>query len=181
MYVDRRGAPENEQAGFDTVRKLAMARAIARVHPSCAERVVVSEVNWPLAGTGVWSPVGSPYQSPGPRLRDPSVDEETYAAYMVRYFLLSLCSGMADRVYWWTLAAHGFGLIDDRASSGWRPRPAYYAFQKLVETFDSAVFAGRDVGELAEDWRLRFEAPKGGFTLSWDASGAGMPEGFPAG
>jgi len=175
MYVDRRGAPENEQAGYDTVRKLAMARAIARVHPACEERVVVSEVNWPLAGTGVWSPVGSPYQSPGPRHHDPSVDEETYAAYMVRYVLLALCSGMAERVYWWNLAAHGFGLIDDRAPAGWRPRPAYHAFQKMLGLWEGATFTGREMTDHKQDWSLRFEGPDGEFRLRWDASGTALP------
>lgn len=155
LYVDRRGAPENGQSGYDTVGKLAMARAVARLHPACEDRVVVSEVNWPLAGTGVWSPVGSPYQSPGPRHNDPSVDEDTYADYMRRYFLLALCSGMADRVYWWNLAAHGFGLIDDRAEGGWRPRPAYHVFKELVEKMREATFVERE-GDGAEA-RYRFE------------------------
>ena len=163
MYVDRRGAPENEQSGFDTVAKLAMARAVARVHPACEERVVVSEVNWPLAGTGVWSPVGSPYQSPGPRHNDPSVDEPTYAAYMRRYLLLALCSGMADRVYWWNLAAHGFGLIDDRSENGWRPRPAYHAFKDLVEATRDATFVQRKENGVAAGYR--FESPGGVFDL----------------
>lgn len=149
LYVDRRGDPENEQAGFDTVAKLALMRAMARVHPACAERVVVSEVNWPLQGTGVWSPVGSPYQSPGIRRNDPSVDENTYAAYMKRYLLLALCSGMADQVYWWNLAAHGFGLIDDRDPNGWRPRPAFHVFRELIEKTRDAHFLRRE-GSKAE-------------------------------
>jgi hypothetical protein len=148
MYVDRRGAPENTQAGYDLVRKLAMARAVARVHPACrGERVIVSEVNWPLAGTGVWSPVGSPYQSPGERTGDPSVDEETYADYLRRYLLLALCSGMADRVYWWNLAAHGFGLVDDRDSAGWRPRPGYHMFKEMVEMFRKSRFMDRTASD----------------------------------
>ncbi len=180
MYVDRRGAPENEQAGYDTVRKLAMGRAIARVHPACEERLVVSEVNWPLSGTGVWSPVGSPYQSPGPRLNDPSVDEETYAAYMVRYVLLALCSGMAERVYWWNLAAHGFGLIDDRAPAGWRPRPAYHAFKRLTELTNTATYLSKNVGETSKDWCLNFQSARSDMQLSdmqlcWDASGNESP------
>lgn len=175
MYVDRRGAPEKEQAGYDTVRKLAMARAIARVHPGCDERVIVSEVNWPLAGTGVWSPVGSPYQSPGPRHNDPSVDEPAYAAYMVRYFLLALCSGMAERVYWWNLAAHGFGLIDDRAEAGWRPRPAYHAFKRLVEISRTAEYVSRQPGETPADWHLKFNGAGGGFSARWRADTADLP------
>jgi tRNA A-37 threonylcarbamoyl transferase component Bud32 len=149
LYVDRRGDPENTQAGYDTVGKLALARAMARVHPACAEKVIVSEVNWPLKGTGVWSPVGSPYQSPGARFNDPSVDEATYAAYMKRYILLALCSGMADQVYWWNLAAHGFGLIDDRDPNGWRPRPAFHVFKDLIDQTRGATFLRRE-GSKAE-------------------------------
>jgi hypothetical protein len=165
MYVDRRGAPENRQSGYDTVDKLAMARAAARVHPNCDERVVVSEVNWPLLGTGVWSPVGSPYQSPGERHNDPSVDEETYADYMRRYILLALCSGMADRVYWWNLAAHGFGLIDDRDPGGWRPRPAYHAFKALVEQMRGSRYIRRHRSN--REMILDFEGGAGNFTIQW--------------
>lgn len=162
MYVDRRGPPEGKQAGMDLVGKLAMARALARVHPACAEKVIVSEVNWPLAGTGVWSPVGSPYQSPGERHGDPSVDEETYAVYLRRYLLLALCSGMADRVYWWNLAAHGFGLVDDRDPAGWRPRPGYHAFQEMVEAFRGSTFLRREA--VGEEWTYHFT--RGEETLS---------------
>lgn len=175
MYVDRRGAPENEQNGFDTVRKLAMARAIARVHPACEDRLVVSEVNWPLAGTGVWSPVGSPYESPGPRYHDPSVDEETYSAYMVRYILLALCSGMAERVYWWNLAAHGFGLIDDRGASGWRPRPAYHAFKRLAEWMQSTTYLHKVPTERASNWCLAFQSAGNTMQLRWDSEGNKSP------
>lgn len=147
LYVDRRGDPENRQSGYDTLDKLALARAISRVHPATGERVVVSEVNWPLKGTGVWSPVGSPYQSPGERHNDPSVDEETYARYMRKYLLIAVCSGMADQVYWWNLAAHGFGLIDDRDPRGWRPRAAFHAFKALLDETRGSRYLRRESGE----------------------------------
>lgn len=169
MYVDRRGAPENEQSGYTTVDKLRMARAVARVHPQCEDRVVVSEVNWPLVGTGVWSPVGSPYETLGPRSNDPSVDEESYAAFMQRYYLLALCSGMADRVYWWNLAAHGFGLIDDRDPGGWRPRPAYHAFKHMVDHLRDATFVRRE-GE-GPDAHYHFESGKGAFVYPHFSAG----------
>lgn len=146
LYVDRRGAPENFQGKFDTLRKAALARAIARVHPRVDDRLVISEVNWPVVGTGVYSPVGSPYESPGPRHNDPSVDEETYADYMLRYFFQTLCSGMAERVYWWNLAARGFGLVDDRDGKNWRARPAYYALQDWLKTIAPATFVERTTG-----------------------------------
>jgi hypothetical protein len=154
LYVDRRGAPENRQNGYDLLRKLAMTRAIARLHPACDEKVVISEVNWPIKETGVWSPVGSPYQSPGERSGDPSVDEETYAEYMKRYLLLAVCSGLADQVYWWNLAAHGFGLVDDRDPAGWRPRPGYHTFVDLVNALQGSTFQER-VRE-QNGWAYRF-------------------------
>ena len=177
LYVDRRGAPENEQSGYDLVRKLALARAMARVHPASADRLIVSEVNWPLQGTGVWSPVGSPYQSPGPRQNDPSVDEDTYAAYMVRYYLLALCSGMAERVYWWNLAAHGFGLIDDRDPGGWRPRPAYHAMKRLVELSRQGTFREKRPAENQNpQYHLRIDQSDGEtLDLQWDPRGTASP------
>ena len=144
LYVDRRGAPENRQGRFSTLEKLALGRAIAASSPACAERFIVSEVNWPLAGTGVYSPVGSPYESPGERTNDPSVSESTYAEYMVRYLAMALCSGLADEVVWWRLAAHGYGLIDDRAPGGdWRERDAFAALRVFLDAVAGATFRRR--------------------------------------
>ena len=126
LYVDRRGAPENRQGPFAAGEKFALARAIAAWAPACEPRLIVSEVNWPLLGTGVWSPVGSPYETPGLRRNDPSVTEQDYADYLIRYLLIALCSGLVERVYWWRLVARGFGLVDDTAPGAWRRRPAYH-------------------------------------------------------
>lgn len=129
LYVDRRGAPENRQGTFDLVDKCAMLKALAHLTPRCEERVFITEMNWPLSGTGVYSPVGAPYVSPGERFNDPSVDEDAAAAYMLRYLLLACGSGMVNRVYWWRLAAHGYGLIDDLpdgdSTHEWRSRPGF--------------------------------------------------------
>lgn len=141
LYVDRRGAPENYQGKFDTVEKLALASAIASSSGCRAKRkrVIVSEFNWPLQNTGVWSPVGSPHVSPGTRLNDPSVSEDEYADYLVRYLLLSLASGLVSDCVIWRLAAHGFGLVDDLPSQ-WRPRPAFYALKHLLSKLREASF-----------------------------------------
>src|SRR6185436_6535571 len=48
LYVDRRGAPENTQLGFDALRKAALLRAIADTAMWCEPRSWVTEVNWPL-------------------------------------------------------------------------------------------------------------------------------------
>ena len=143
LYVDRRGAPENRQGLFSALEKFVLARAIAKTSNVCEDRLVVSEVNWPLKGTGVHSPVGSPYESPGPRFNDPSVTEDEYADYMLRYLLMAICSGMVDRVYWWRLAARGYGLVDDTDPKAWRKRPAYVALKHFIEVLGESEFSGR--------------------------------------
>ena len=136
LYVDRRGAPENQQAGFDTAAKCALAKAIAGDLP-----LIISEVNWPLSGTGVYSPVNSPYLTPGPRRHDPGVDEDAYARYLLRYLIQTLGTGLVERVYWWRLAAHGYGLIDDLSG---RLRPAYHALQNWLQLLSQARYMGTD-------------------------------------
>ena len=140
LYVDRRGAPENRQGPFSTLEKCALGRAIAENTPGCGGRFVVSEVNWPLSGTGVYSPVGSPYVSPGLRHGDPSVGEDTYADYMIRYLLLACCSGTVERVYWWRLIARGFGLVDDTDPGKWRERNAFIALRFFVSLLGKSTF-----------------------------------------
>ena len=120
LYVDRRGAPENRQLGFDLAGKLALMRAIARRAPDCAsDRSWVTEFNWPLR-EGPHAPAG----------RDVAVDEDTQASYLVRYCLEALGTGLAERVYWWQLSAAGYGLIDPRGGA-LRRRPAYRALRQL--------------------------------------------------
>jgi len=140
LYVDRRGAPENRQGGFSALEKFALAHAIARWSGVCDDKLIISEVNWPLKGTGVYSPVTSPYESPGPRHGDPSVSEAEYGDYMLRYLAIAICSGMVDRVYWWRLVARGFGLVDDTDPVQWRERPAYRMLKHFVALLSSATF-----------------------------------------
>lgn len=138
LYVDRRGPPENRQLGFSTVGKLALLRSLARQTGRVADRLIVSEVNWPLADTGVYSPVCSPYLYPGQNVGSPNVSEEDYADFLVRYGLQAVASGLAERVYWWRLAARGYGLTDDQDE--WRRRPGYFAFRQLARIMRGAVF-----------------------------------------
>ena len=172
LYVDRRGAPENFQGPFDLVGKCALLRAYARVHGFADDRLVVSETNWPLRGTGVWSPVTSPYETLDPRTNDPSVDEDVYAAYMARYLLLALASGHVSRVYWWRLAARGFGLIDDADPAAWRPRPAFHALHALLEKLSGATFA-KKLAAPAGEFALEFARPGAAPVVArWNLAGA---------
>ncbi len=159
LYVDRRGAPENPQGRFAALEKFALARALARTSKVCEDRLVVSEVNWPILGTHEWSPVGSPYTHPGQILGPPNVTTEDYANYMVRYYLQAACSGLVERVYWWRLAAHGFGWIDERAVP-WQPRPAWSAFLHLVRVLDDATFE-RNLPAPARCFAHLFRRPDG--------------------
>ena len=132
LYVDRRGAPENPQAGLDTVGKVALLKAIADTARRAAGRVWITEVNWPLR-EGPHSPAG----------RAVSVDEESQADYLVRYMILALTTGLVERVFWWQAIAKGYGLIDpDPATGRLRRRPAYWALAHLARRLEGALSFG---------------------------------------
>ena len=168
LYVDRRGAPENMQSGYATLEKAALLRAVAKTNSRLRDRVVVSEVNWPILGTGVWSPVNSPYESPGERHNDPSVSEDDYADFMIRYLLTCICSGMVDQVFWWRLVARGFGLVDDTEPGGWRKRPAFLMLKQFLKMMDGAKFVDRKQLGQAGGVCMTFTASGGSeFTLCY--------------
>ncbi len=129
LYVDRRGAPENTQLGFDTVGKLLLMHAIAGTSRNCEPRSWVTEVNWPLR-EGPHSPAG----------RKVSVDEESQADYLVRYYLLTLATGCAERVYWWQLIARGYGLVSPGDSLSLRRRPAFAALETMARELEGSRF-----------------------------------------
>lgn len=168
LYVDRRGAPENRQGRFAAVEKFALARAFAEWSPAVRSgRLIVSEVNWPVRGTGVHSPVCAPYIDPARAASDMrGVDEESGADFAVRYYALALCSGLVDSVYWWRLAARGYGLVDDGATP-WRPRAGYAALRHFAQRLGNATYVGR-VASPDGSWALRFRLPAGGeVVMAW--------------
>ena len=168
LYVDRRGAPENRQGAFSAVEKFAMAKAIASWSSAVkGDRLIVSEVNWPLLDTGVYSPVCSPYTIPNSHTNDPSVSEDDYASFMVRYEILALCSGFVDSVYWWRLVARGFGLADDTRPE-WRLRPAFHAFRHLRERFERVDFVEKmQTSERVRAFRFRDKLDGHGMVVAW--------------
>ncbi|MGM0533023.1 MAG: glycosyl hydrolase [Campylobacterota bacterium] len=135
LYVDRRGAPENSQMGFDFFKKLRLLYAIISLSPS-KNSLIVSELNWPLSNTAPYAPT-SEYEC---------VDEEHYRNYMVRSYLLGLCSGVVDTIYWHQLAASGYGLIDLR--EGVRKRDAYQAYKVMVSLLRDAYLQEYTLGEI---------------------------------
>lgn len=149
LYVDRRGAPENQQMGFDTVGKARLMKAIGTKARAGSERLWVTEVNWPLP-VGPHSPAG----------RSVAVDEQVQANYAVRYYLLLLASGMVERVYWWQLVARGYGLVDRGADGALRPRPAFTALATLGRQLATASFERRLPGPDGV-YLLQFATPIG--------------------
>lgn len=177
LYVDRRGAPENFQGKFDSVEKFAIHRAFAKTYGFEEERIIVSEVNWPLLNAGVYGPIDSPFVMYGPwetrpaapwTTEPPRVSEEDCAKFMCRYFLLAIASGHVSRVYWWRLLHRGFGLVDDSDPENPRPRAAFVALQKLLSQLAGARFERR-ISDVPEGtWALEFSRPDGSrFILRW--------------
>lgn len=131
LYVDRRGAPENRQLGFDTVGKVLLLRAIAESGRWSSPRCWITEVNWPL-WEGPHSPAG----------RSVSVDEETQADHLVRYYLLVLGTGLVERVFWWQLVARGYGLAVADSTGRLRRRPSFEALRTLRRELEGSSFLG---------------------------------------
>jgi len=164
LYVDRRGAPENKQGKYSTLEKCALLKAIAQRSSASEDQVIISEVNWPIKHTGIWSPIICPYETPKWRRIQPGETEETYANYLVRYLLITLCSGHADRVYWWRLSAYGYGLVDD--CDDFRIRPAFTALRQLLKTIGNARFV-RKLPTLESRYLLEFERDNSSIYVAW--------------
>ena len=165
LYVDRRGAPENVQSTFfSSIEKFALARAIARASGVCADRLVISEVNWPIKDAGVYSPIRAPYLPAYPTY-DAGATEEEYGHYLLRYLCLALASGLVDRVYWWRLVSRGFGLVDDRDANAWRERPAYHMLRHFLSVLGDATFEAAQlpqrIGNRHGRYRFVFRRPDG--------------------
>ena len=130
LYVDRRGAPENRQMGFDLERKIDMLRRIMESGnkvDGAGARLWITEVNWPLEDTGRYSPT----------LDHCRVGEREQLHYLVRYYLLALATGSVAACYWHQLVAPGYGLIDNRGGVV-RKRPAFHGFAMLCRLFNGA-------------------------------------------
>jgi len=153
LYVDRRGAPENRQLGYDSLEKATLLTAVAESSRLVgARRHWITEVNWPLA-EGPHSPAG----------RKVAVDEERQADYLVRYALLTLGTGYVERVFWWQLVARGYGLIDAAPDGALRRRPAFEALATLQRELAGSTCLG-PAPEPPPLRRYRFRRPDGGET-----------------
>ncbi len=128
LYVDRRGAPESRQLGFDTVGKVTLLKAIAETARNSGNACWITEVNWPL-WEGPHAPAG----------KSVAVDESTQADYLVRYYLLALGTGFVERIYWWQLVARGYGLLCPEQDGVLRRRPGFHALRTLAAQLEGAT------------------------------------------
>ena len=124
LYVNRRHSPWNTQYGtFDLRNKLRLFKAMTQAGNRSADRLWITETNWPLLDTKPYTPnSGHPSRT---------VDEPTQADYLKLYYQIAWHSGWVDRVYWWQLINPGYGLIDSRGGS-LRKMPSFYAMRDLV-------------------------------------------------
>ncbi|MDD5401292.1 MAG: glycosyl hydrolase [Sulfurimonas sp.] len=133
LYVDRRGAPENMQMGFTLQDKIALLGTMVWLSPKSKHKLYITETNWPISGTAPYAPT-SEYEC---------VNEELYADYMLRYYLLAFASGQVDSVSWHQLIAAGYGLVDNR--DGIKKRSAYATYKFMVQTLKNAEFLRFDI------------------------------------
>lgn len=120
LYVDRRGAPENKQMGFDLLKKIKLLNALTTLSIKTKQKIYITETNWPISNTAPYAPT-SEYEC---------VSEKKYSEFMVRYYCLSLASCAIDAVCWHQLFAPGYGLIDSR--DGIKTRDAFLAYKTMV-------------------------------------------------
>ena len=133
LYVDRRGAPENMQMGFNLQDKIALLSTMVWLSPKSVHELHVTETNWPISNTAPYAPTSE----------HECVSEELYAHYMLRYYLLSLASQQVDSVSWHQLIAPGYGLIDNR--EGIRKREAFEVYKFMVQTLKNSQFLRLDI------------------------------------
>lgn len=159
LYVDRMGAPERKQFGWDTSRKIALLKAVVDGSTGEEHDLWITEVNWPLKGTGKYSPASG----------KPNVSEEEQADYLVRYYILCLASGFVERIYWWQLVAPGYGLIDSRETE-WRRRASFYALKTMVSHLKESDFLHKIPHSRAEIFFFR--KGRDDFAVCWTREGA---------
>lgn len=160
LYVDRRGAPENRQNGFDLAHKCLLFRSIIDSTLGTHIPFWITETNYPLI---------TDRKEYCPTSQKEAVDEDLYASFMVRYYLIALSSGCAERVYWWQIAAHGYGLIDNFEKI-WRKRKAYHAFIFLRSMLSGSTFIKREMNKHYHLFRFLTDE-NNCFSVAWALDG----------
>ncbi|MDD2781580.1 glycosyl hydrolase, partial [Sulfuricurvum sp.] len=158
LYVDRRGAPENLQMGFNLVEKIRLLATLAQMSPKSNGEIIITETNWPITNTAPYAPTSE----------HECVSEEEYADFMVRYHLLAFASQHASSVYWHQLIAPGYGLIDNREGII-RKRSAFFAYKMMLEQMREASMVGYGIKQGRHT--MLCETPHGLLHIEWLESG----------
>ncbi|HLD23705.1 MAG TPA: hypothetical protein VJA83_07150 [Sulfuricurvum sp.] len=158
LYVDRRGAPENTQMGFSLIGKINLLNALISLSPKTANELIITETNWPIKNTAPYAPTSE----------HECVSEEDYAAFMVRYHLLSFASQKVSCVYWHQLIAPGYGLIDNR--EGIRKRNAFESYRVMLSHLGDAEFMS--FSHIVDAYRLICSTPRGKLHVTWTLTSA---------
>jgi len=164
LYVDRRGSPENKQMGFDLKKKIHLLRAIMTLSPKTTNKLYITEANWPLKNTAPYAPTSE----------KECISPETYALYMVQYYLITLATQEVDRVYWHQLIAPGYGLIDNR--HGIIKYPAFEAFKTMVSLLKEATLEESNIDGTVKF--LRFKREKETIMIYWSDADLAIKEGL---
>ena len=133
LYVDRRGAPENAQMGFTLSDKIALLSTMTWLSRKVDQELHLTETNWPISNTAPYAPTSE---------RE-CVDLESYADFLLRYYLLAFASQQIDSVSWHQLIAPGYGLIDNR--DGIKKYPAYQTYKFMLQNLKNAQFLRLDI------------------------------------
>ncbi|MDD5159217.1 MAG: glycosyl hydrolase [Sulfuricurvum sp.] len=154
LYVDRRGAPENTQMGFDLIGKIKFLAALLRLSPKTSNELIITETNWPIKNTAPYAPTSE----------TECVNEEDYSDFMVRYHLLAFASQQVSCVFWHQLIAPGYGLIDNR--KGIRKRPSFDAYKTMLSHLNDAEFIRYRHNK--ETHSLVCSTPRGELNITWN-------------
>ena len=153
LYVDRRGAPENTQMGFDLMGKINLIDSLIRLSPKTSNELIITETNWPIKNTAPYAPTSE----------HECVSEEDYANFMMRYYLLAFASQKVSCVYWHQLIAPGYGLIDNR--EGIRKRSAFEAYKVMLSHLSDAKFIRYT--HTTDEYLLICSTPRGNLHITW--------------
>ncbi len=133
LYVDRRGAPEHTQLGFNLSDKIALLSTMVWLSPKTKNILHITETNYPLSNTAPYAPTSE----------HECISEELYADFMLRYYLLAFASQQVDSVSWHQLMAKGYGLVND--VDGMQKREAYFVYRFMVKNLKNAQFLRLDI------------------------------------
>lgn len=122
LYVDRRGAPDKRQYGFNFKNKINLLASMVHLSTKTNNEIYITEANWPLENTAPYAPTSE----------KECVSESDYSQYMQDYIKIAKDTNRVDKLYWHQLIASGYGLVDNR-NGVIRKTPAFYKFKQLID------------------------------------------------